>query len=117
MRDIPIRKILSILALTGFLFATAVFPLRHAEANFQVPTLEVTGILVELDESRDPMVMTLNVNGIEAAGHLASHCEFVDSRGQLVELRTFVSRYQGMMITVELYEFEYDGAIFLCSAH
>jgi hypothetical protein len=106
------RKKISIFALAVFLLVGTIFP---AEANFFVSTLEVSGILVRVDESVSPREITLSVDGIEASGLLADYSEFMDAEGQRLELQVFVERYVGSMVTVVLYE--EGGVVMSCRAN
>jgi hypothetical protein len=78
----------------------------------QIVILEVTGVLRGIDETLVPNEITLNVEGEDAAGPLASQCRFLDARGQNIAQGVFVKNYLNQTVTVEL--IEQTGEVISC---
>lgn len=75
-----------------------------SEAVIALPTLEVTGIFQEIDETEKPHKIMLDVNGKEASGPLSEACTFQGEKGDYIERDLFIRRYLKRVITVELIE-------------
>jgi hypothetical protein len=83
-----------------------------AEAVMKAPTLTVTGQLVRLDQSTNPPVIELSVDGVTASGPLAEFCRFMDDRGNDITRDLFFRRYLKRVITVEI--LEQSGEVVSC---
>ena len=83
-------------------------------AIMRITTLEVTGMLVGIDESINPPEITLDVDGEPASGHLVRNCVFRDERGRELSQKDFADRYVDKIVTVELYED--SGEVISCRA-
>ncbi|MDR1978470.1 MAG: hypothetical protein LBQ42_07035 [Synergistaceae bacterium] len=101
------------LVVAGTLLAVACL-VSSAFAVMKIPTLEVTGQLEKVDESTQPAVIFINVNGTTASGPLSERCSFSDVRGNSMERAAFVKNYTKKMVTLEL--IEDSGEVIDCRA-
>ncbi|MDR2180214.1 MAG: hypothetical protein LBP21_07885 [Synergistaceae bacterium] len=102
-----IRKIRRVRALVSFLLFAIAAPLafpRQSAASNSMELLEVTGILISIDVTVTPNVITLNVEGEEASGPLSEECVFYDPKQRVIPLKAFVHTYTGKAVTVEILE-------------
>jgi hypothetical protein len=91
---------------TALLLAASVLFLFPGEANAvsELKLLEVTGTLVSLDVTADPMVIVLNVEGATASGPLWPGCTFSDEKENSLTLAPFIERYTDRLVTLEIVE-------------
>jgi hypothetical protein len=99
-----------------FFLAASVFfvvPLR-SEATMSLPLLEITGILVRIDDSSAPVVIVLDVDGQVGSAPLAGTCIFKDARDNIHSREEFLEAFRDKKVTLTLHEG--SGAVLSCRA-
>jgi hypothetical protein len=100
------------MAVMGIVFSA--FPPR-GEATMSLPLLEITGVLVRIDDSSAPLVIVLDVEGQVGSAPLAGICLFQDAQDNIYSREDFVEMFRGKKITVMLHET--SGAALSCRAN
>lgn len=83
-----------------------------ASAVSPIPMLQVTGVLVGIDEKAEPPIIELIVNEKQASGPLDKQCAFSTDTGEIIGRDEFVKRYKNRVITLELAED--TGIVYTC---
>ena len=97
-------RFFALLLLSALALGLILTPAGRADAKMELIILEVTGILVEIDERADPPEITLDVDGEPASGALGEGCGFQDERGRQISMKDFAGRYVCKVVTLEIYE-------------
>jgi hypothetical protein len=85
---------------------------REGHSMAEMKLLEVVGTFEALDDTVEPNIVILSVNGQEASGPLFNSCRFFGEKEENIDKETFVQRYLKRVITVEI--IEETGEVFSC---
>jgi hypothetical protein len=87
---------------------------RESAASAPMELLEATGILEGIDDTTEPGVIVLNVDGERAFGSLHEDCVFYDGKQRVLSREVFVRLYTRKVVTAEL--IQETGQVISCRA-